>query len=83
MVTATVRLDSGKVRTALDRKGLTQRELAAMAAVDENTVSRAVRGLPIRRHKAALIVASLLRVEDVAGMEEFLPLPARDGLELS
>jgi ribosome-binding protein aMBF1 (putative translation factor) len=70
---ATVRLDARKVRTALDRKGLTQPELAGMAAVDENTVSRAVRGLPIRRHKAALIMTSLLKVQDVAGMEEFLP----------
>jgi transcriptional regulator with XRE-family HTH domain len=72
MVTATVCLDSRKVRTALDRKGLTQREVAEMAVVDENTVSRAVRGLPIRRHKAALIVSSLLRAQDVVGMEEFL-----------
>jgi transcriptional regulator with XRE-family HTH domain len=69
---ATVSLDARKVRMALDRKGLTQRKLAEMAAVDENTVSRAVRGLPVRRHKAALIVVALLRVQDIAGMEEFL-----------
>jgi hypothetical protein len=50
----------------------TQRKLAEMAAVDENTVSRAVRGLPVGRHKAALIVVALLRAQDSAGMEEFL-----------
>jgi transcriptional regulator with XRE-family HTH domain len=66
-------LDPWKVRTALDRKGLTQRQVAEMAEVDENTVSRAVRGMPIRRHKAALIVTSLLKAKDVAGMDEFLP----------
>jgi hypothetical protein len=42
-----------------------------MAAVDENAVSRAVRGLPIRRNKAALIVTSLVKAQDVAGMEAF------------
>jgi hypothetical protein len=69
----TVRLDPRKFVAALDRKGLTHRELALMAHVDENTVSKAARGLPVRRHKAALIVASLLKVQDIAGMEEFLP----------
>jgi transcriptional regulator with XRE-family HTH domain len=69
----TVCLDPRKVRFALDRKGLTQRELAEMAHVDENTVSKAIRGLPVRRHKAALIVTSLLKVQDIAGMDEFLP----------
>ena len=70
---ATVCLDSSKLRSALDRKGLTQRRLAEMAQVDENTVSKAVRGLPVRRHKAARIVTSLLKVQDVEGMAEFLP----------
>ena len=69
----TVCLDPRKVRSALDRKGLTQRRLAEMSHVDENTVSKAARGLPVRRHKAALIVTSLLKVEDIAGMEDFLP----------
>jgi hypothetical protein len=53
-----------------------------MAAVDENAVSRAVRGLPIRRNKAALIVTSLLKAQDVAGMEAFLPCCERQGAEL-
>jgi transcriptional regulator with XRE-family HTH domain len=70
--TATVRLDPAKLGVALDRKGLTQRRVAELAGVDENTVSRAVRGLPVRRHKAALIVSSVLRVEDIDGMADFL-----------
>lgn len=72
-VMGTVRLDPHKVCAALDHKGLTLRQLAQMAQVDENTVSKAVRGLPVRRHKAALIVGALVKVEDVAGMERFLP----------
>jgi len=69
----TVCLDARKVADALDREGLTQRQLADLRHVDENTVSKAVRRRPVRRHKAALIVAALLKAEDVVGRDEFLP----------
>lgn len=68
----TVELDADKLRTALDCKGVTARELAHASRVAEYTVGRALRGLPLTRRKAAAIVRSLVEMPDVKGMADFV-----------
>jgi transcriptional regulator with XRE-family HTH domain len=68
-----VTLDSDKVVGALNRKSLSQRDLARRAGVSETTVSHLVRGLPVSRHKAAQVIRVLVEIPDVDGMREFLP----------
>jgi transcriptional regulator with XRE-family HTH domain len=68
-----VTLDSAKVVGALNRKSLSQRDLARRAGVSETTVSHLVRGLPVSRHKAAQVIRVLIEIPDVDGMREFLP----------
>jgi transcriptional regulator with XRE-family HTH domain len=68
-----VTLDSAKVVGALNRKSLSQRDLARRAGVSETTVSHLVRGLPVSRHKAAQVIRVLVEIPDVDGMREFLP----------
>jgi transcriptional regulator with XRE-family HTH domain len=67
-----VTLDPEKVVAALNRKSLTQRELARRTGVSENTVSHLVRGLPVSRHKAAQVIRVLIQIPDVDGIAEFL-----------
>lgn len=68
-----VALDSTKVVAALNRKDLTQRDLARRTGVSEQTLSRLVRGLPVSRHTAAQVIRVLVDIPDVDGMGEFLP----------
>ena len=68
-----VALDSIKVVAALNRKDLTQRDLARRTGVSEQTLSRLVRGLPVSRHTAAQVIRILVDIPDVDGMGEFLP----------
>jgi transcriptional regulator with XRE-family HTH domain len=66
-------LDPDKVVAALNRKDLTQRELALRTGISQTTVGRMVHGLPVHRHKAAQVVRVLVGTPDVDGMAEFLP----------
>jgi transcriptional regulator with XRE-family HTH domain len=66
-------LDAAKIRAALNRKGLTQREAAERAGVSQTTMVRIVNGLAVRRHKAALVIAMLEATPDLPGVEAYLP----------
>ncbi|HEY2704432.1 MAG TPA: helix-turn-helix transcriptional regulator [Candidatus Dormibacteraeota bacterium] len=68
-----VSLDPEKVVAALNRKSLSQRELARRTGVSETTVSHLVRGIPVSRHKAAQVIRVLVDIPDVDGMADFLP----------
>ncbi len=65
-------LDPHKVISALNRKDLTQRELALRTGISQTTVGRMVHGLPVHRHKAAQVIRVLIETPDVDGMGEFL-----------
>jgi transcriptional regulator with XRE-family HTH domain len=55
-------LDPQKVVAALNRKDLTQRELALKTGVSQTTVGRMVHGLPVNRHKAAQVIRVLVEI---------------------
>jgi DNA-binding XRE family transcriptional regulator len=68
-----IELDSARLVAALNRKALTQGDLAQRSGVSRDTIGRMVRGLPVTRLTATRVIRVLVEIPDVPGMSDFLP----------
>jgi hypothetical protein len=65
-------LDVEKIRAAMDRHRVNATGLAARAGVSVLVVNRILRAKPVQRHKATLVVRTLLATAEVDGIGDFL-----------
>ncbi len=71
-----VRLNSGRLRYELARRGLHGKDLARIARISEATISYALRGRPVRSHTIRKMALALTRtpplpeVDQIIGPEE-------------
>jgi hypothetical protein len=65
-------LDVEKIRAAMERHCVNATELAVEAGVSILVVNRILRAKPVQRHKATLVINTLLAAAEVEGIGFFL-----------
>lgn len=74
---AGVRIDAGRLDYELARRGINSRQFAELSGVNETTLSRARHGYRVRESTLRRMVAAMLRIPPMAGVELLLSEPQK------